>query len=109
MRVIQCFFDVDMRCAHDGLAVLAKVQKIDVAKLDAGEYVIFINTAKNRLKMFAPGGVVAYYRAHGGERINLNTIPLIPRAFNATGRIDYDKALREVLEKQLAKRAERKA
>lgn len=103
-RVIQCFFDVDMRCLHEGLAALARAREVDVDRLEPGEFVLFLNAKKDRLKLYAPRHVLGYYRARTGERINLNTIPFIPQAFGATGRIDYDAALKKALEAQFARK-----
>jgi hypothetical protein len=106
MRILQCFLSADMRCGHDGLKDIAKKSKIDCDKLDDGTYVVFVNSEKNRMKLFAPNHVVAYYKCRPGERLALETIPLILKSFNASGRIDYDKALRETIEKALTRRAQ---
>lgn len=100
-RAIQIFLDSDLRCSHDGLAMIAKKEKIDVSKLEPGEYVIFVNSAKDKCKVYAAFNVVAYLKPPKGHKIEMKVIQLIPVAFAATGRIDYDKALKELLEKEL--------
>lgn len=100
MRVVRCFLNADMRNGHEGLRLVAAKEKIDVDKLAPGEFVVFVNAAKDRLKIYTHSRVLAYQHQKG-VRINLKTIAEIPRAFAATGRIDYDKALKTTLEKEL--------
>ena len=102
-RALQVFLNADFRCAHEGLALIAKSHKIDVSKLEIGEYLIFVNTAKDRLKLYAANNVVAYLKLKTGK-IDLRTIQLIPQAFNGSGRIDYDAALKEVIDRELARK-----
>jgi hypothetical protein len=99
-KVIQCFFDADMRNGHLGLAAIAKKDKIDVEQIEPGQYVVFLNSAKNRLKLYAANGIVAYYYKPG-MKIDLHVISEIPRAFLGSGRLDYDAALRKTLEKRI--------
>lgn len=102
IRALQIFLGADMRNGHEGLAALAKKEKIDVAKLEAGQFVIFINNEKNKIKLYGAHNVVAYLKWNNG-RIDMRTIQLIPQAFNASGRIDYDVILKEVIEKELGR------
>lgn len=101
-RALQVFMNADLRCSHDGLSALAKAQNIDVSKLEPGEYVLFINSGKNLLKLYAANNVIAFLKLKTGK-IDLKTIRLIPQAFNASGKIDYDKTLREVIERELSR------
>src|SRR5204862_105846 len=94
----------DLRNGHDGLTAIAKDEGVDVSKLSEGEYVIFINAERNKLKMFAAHNVVAYYKTRPGEVLDMRTIALIPRAFTGSGRINYDEALKETVEGLLARR-----
>lgn len=107
-RILQVFSNADLRNGHDGLTTIAKLQGIDVARLRRGEYVIFINSSRDKLKLFATHNVVAYYKTRPGEVLDLRTISLIPRAFNGSGRIDYDSALKEAVEQALARRRRQK-
>lgn len=100
-RLLQVFFNSDLRCSHDGLSQLAKEHDINVSALEPGEYVIFVNSAKNRLKLYASNNVLAYLKLDSGKGIDLRTIALIPKAFKASGKLDYDQALKEVLTKEL--------
>lgn len=102
--ILRCFVNVNMAQGHDGLASLAKKYEIDVKKLSPGEYVVFINSARDRVKVYAASNVIAYQRLPHG-RLDLRAIAEIPRVFKASGKISYDDALKEFLVKALAKRA----
>jgi len=102
-KALQVFLHSDLRCGHEGLAAIAKKEKINVNKLAVGEYVIFINTERNKVKLYAANNVVAYLKLPRGH-IEMRTISLIPKAFAASGRIDYDELLRETLEGALLRR-----
>ena len=103
-RVLQCFLNADLRCGHEGLAILAKQNGIDITELKPGQYVLFINSHKDKLKLYACNNVVAYLKLPSGQRLNMATIQLIPKAFRGTGTIDYDKALKEVILTALARK-----
>lgn len=102
-KALRIFLNTDMRCAHEGLSKLAADNKIKVETLEPGEYLIFINTAKNRIKLYACNNIVAYYRSKNGQ-IDLKTIAKIPQAFKGSGKIDYDASLREVIEEHLTRK-----
>jgi hypothetical protein len=108
-RVVQVFSNTDMRNGHDGLAAIAKEAGIDVAQLERGHYVVFINTHRTQIKMFAAYNVVASYKARAGEVLNLNTIPLIIRSFNGSGVIKYDEALKQAVEEALSRKRRQSA
>lgn len=99
--IVQVFLNVDMRNMHNGLGKIAKESGIDVNQLDPGQYVVFINSQKNKVKIFASNDVVAYHRTKSGK-IQMETIREIPRSFRG-GAFDYDSALRVVLEKLIGR------
>lgn len=102
-NLIQCFLDADMRCQHDGLAKIAKRKDLDVYSLKKGEHVVFINSALDRIKMFSSGAVLSYLRLKKGK-VNLETLRLIPEAFNDGNlEVAYSRALKQVLETKLKK------
>jgi hypothetical protein len=96
-RLVRFFPEVNLRNGHEGLALIARDHRINVAQLQPGEYVVFLNKAQTALKMFAPGNVVAHLKMPYGK-INPEVIALIPRFFQG-GRIDYHGALSEVIRK----------
>lgn len=93
-RILQVFFDVDLRNGHEGLREIAKKAKVDVENLKEGEFLIFLNTRKDKVKVYASNDVYAYYRSPTG-RIQLEAIRHIPNAFNGTS-INMEKALTAV-------------
>jgi hypothetical protein len=103
-KIVQVFLGADLRNSHDGLTALAKSKKIDVTKLEPGQFVLFINHSRDRLKLFAANNVIAYLKVPSG-RLNMATISLIPQAFHTTGKIEYDKVLREVLIRELERKS----
>jgi hypothetical protein len=102
-EIVQCFLNADMRNGHDGLAQLAKKHELNVLKLEPGQYIVFVNSARDRVKVYAASNVIAYLKLARGK-IDMNTIQEIPKAFRGTGRIDYDAALKEALTKSMARK-----
>jgi hypothetical protein len=103
-RVLQIFLNADLRNGHEGLAELAKERGIDVTKLLPGQYVVFVNAGKDKLKLYAAANVLAYLKLTGGQKFDLRVIAFIPKAFNGSGKLDYDKALKDAVEEALRKR-----
>ncbi len=99
-KIIRYFPGADLRCQHAGLAKMAKARGINVHKLKPGEYVIFTNNAKDKLKMFTTGNTVAYLKMPDGQRLNLNVIAKIPKFFTG-GVINYTGANKEQIQKEL--------
>lgn len=100
-KLLRVFLNADLRCAHDGLKAMAKKQKVKLEELKEGELVLFVNAERNRIKLFGANNVLAYLKLDRG-RIDFRTISLIPRAFSASGKIDYDSALKEVITKAIS-------
>lgn len=102
-RVLQVFLNADLRCSHDGLREIAKKGGLDVKDLQPGQYIVFLNAAKDRLKLYASGNVVAYMKQPDGGKIDPRMIAELPRAFNGTT-INYESAIKEALIKVFARR-----
>lgn len=94
--ILRCFVNVNMAQGHDSLASLAKKYEINVHKLTPGEYVVFVNGARDRVKVYAAANVIAYQKLPRGGRLDLRAISEIPRVFKASGRMSYDDALKEI-------------
>ena len=107
-RIVSVIMNVNMGKSHDGLSELAKQFRVDPKKLEPGQYLVFINTAKNRIKVFTANSVIAYLRLERGQQLAMETIRLIPQAFRSTGTLDYDAALKEALLEIFRRRADRK-
>jgi hypothetical protein len=95
-KLLQVFLGADLRNSHEGLSAIAKANRIDPDTLPPGDYIIFINTARDKLKLYAANQVLAYLKLKTGK-IDLRTISLIPQAFKASGKIQYDETLKELL------------
>lgn len=83
-KILQIFLNTDFRNGHEGLETMAKAEKIDVHALQAGHYVIFLNTARDRIKLYAAGNTIAYKKMRQGERLDLRALKHIPSAFNGS-------------------------
>jgi hypothetical protein len=103
-KIVRCFFDTHMGLAHDGLKEVAKRHQLNLDKLAEGEFVVFINTSKDRLKVFASQNTFAYWRAQKGVKLDLRVIREIPRIFTGSAIGEYDKALEAALTHKLASR-----
>lgn len=103
-KLLRVFLNVDMRNGHDGLSLIAKDNAIKTSEIESGSYVVFINSQRTKLKMFAAGQVVAYLRMSQGRTINMNVIKELPSVFNGK-QINYDVALKTAVETAMAKKA----
>jgi len=99
-KIVRYFPNSDLRGQHKGLAEIAKANRIDVNKLAPGEYLIFVNNARDKLKMYAAGNVIAYLRMPQGRRIDLRVIQYLPRFFTG-GKINYTAALTKSIDRSL--------
>lgn len=99
-RILQIFLDSDFRMAHDGLTEVAKKNGVDVAKLEPGNYVVFVNHALNRVKLFAAGDTIAYKRLRTGQKLDVRVLQYIPEVFNGR-HLDLDKGLEKLLGKYI--------
>lgn len=107
-RVVQVFLDADMRNGHEGLAAMALERQVDVEKLLPGQYVVFVNHARDRFKVFATDGIVAYKKLATGQKFDLRVVAHIPKAFNGSGKLDYDAGLKDAIEEALKRMKENK-
>ena len=94
--------NVNMGLGHDGLTALAMKLGIDPSKLQAAELILYINRAKDKIKILGKEGkVLGYLRFPKGKRISTEAIQFIPQTFSDSGEINYDAALKEALGKIL--------
>lgn len=103
VKVITLIDNVPMGNGHNGLAEIAKkVAKIKVDELATGEVLMFLNRAKDKLKILGSRGVVVgYLKMPKGRRIMLEAIQYIPQTFGSNGAINYDSALTKALTERL--------
>lgn len=69
MKIVHVFLDADLRNGHDGFDAVLKKQDIKISDLDAGEAVLFLNTAKTKAKAYGPHGYLGYVRFGGKVRL----------------------------------------
>jgi len=105
-KILRVFYDADLRCYHDGLAERAKKEGVDVKNLKAGEYAVFINSKRDRIKVFAAENVIAYQKSEHG-RLDLNALKRIPEVFESRGGFSYTKAVEKELIERLPERIRR--
>jgi hypothetical protein len=110
VRIHQVFLDADLRYQLPGLLELCGKHEIDIASKPHGNLVVFVNTAKDMIKVLACNSstlpVLACYRLPSGSRgqqFDLNIIAEIPKAFMARGSLDVQAAMKNVLEKKLGR------
>lgn len=106
MKTVHFFLGADLRSQHLGLIAIAKKANIDLLRLNAEEAVIFINSAKNKIKSFSYNGVVSYIKFDDPKRgIDMDALNEIPKAFDKNGTLNYTKALKASLEKRMLSRS----
>lgn len=108
--IIQVFWNVDMRCNHVGLGLIAKEYgEVDIREMVPGEMCVFVNVAKTKLKTITgcsqrnSMGVMSYYQSPSGK-LDTHAIDYIPESFSAKGKIDYSQALKASLEERLGRK-----
>lgn len=102
-QIIRCFIGTDFRLGHEGLTTLCAKNRINPNTLESGQFIVFLNGAKNKIKVLTAGQILVYYRHPKGHRIHLNALAAIPRAFQG-GRFSYDDALKIVLDEELGRK-----
>ncbi len=104
-RILMIIDNVHMGLGHLGLSLIAKKMKIDAGQLGPGSTILFLNRAKDKLKMLgANGQVIGYLKMPQGRKIMLESLQFIPQAFSRDGSIHYEKALTLALEKVLSRK-----
>lgn len=101
-KLIRVFLNSDFRCQHDGLALIAKRQKIKVDELKKGEHIVFVNALQNKLKIYSFNGVLSYFRLKTGH-IDLRIIKDLTETFNDDIALSYDKSVSAFIKKKLGK------
>jgi hypothetical protein len=104
MRFHLVINDVHMGLGHHGLTELAKKLKADPSKLEAEQLLLFINGAKDKLKIMGRKGTAIGYYKHPRGKITMEALQYIPQAFGAKGTVDLDSAIKKALELQLLRK-----
>lgn len=102
MKSVNIFLGADLRLGHDGLRKLAKSKNVLLSELNRDEAVIFINSARDKIKSYSWNGVVSYMRSKETNRpIDLMALDYLVKTFNPSGQMNYPAALRLALLKRL--------
>lgn len=99
--ILRVFLNVDMRNGHDGLSEIAAENDIKVSEIELGNYIVFVNNQRNKMKLYASNDVIAYTRLPAGRKIEMRVIKELPRVFNGR-QINYDAALKLAVDKALS-------
>lgn len=94
-RIQEIFFDTDLRNGLDGLIDVAKKRNVDIDKLKKGDFLVFVNTKRDKMRLVPCKDLFANYRSPTG-RIELNMIRHIPEYFDGS-ELGFSKALEKAL------------
>ncbi len=104
-QLVRIFSDVHMGLGHPGLVDMARKHGVHAEKLEPNELILFVNTAKDKLKLLGGNGkVIAYLRSPNKQKLNISALRFIPLIFSARGVIDYNQALKMELTRTLGER-----
>lgn len=104
-RIVLAMSNVSMALGHDGLRTLASKHGLELDTLQPGDLALFMNTQRDKLKMIGAKGIVlGYLRMPKGQKMPLEAVQYIPRAFASDGSVSLDKAIRTHLAERLLKR-----
>lgn len=105
-HIKRCFLNVNMGNRHAGLQNIARNAGIEVSTLTPDSYLVFVNTARDKVAMLVGAQTpksmqtMAYVRLESGRKIDHRVIKELPRAFDGKT-LNYDKALSLALDKAL--------
>lgn len=99
--IVQVFLDADLRGSHAALLKVGGKYGLDLLELKDNQFVVFINKKRTLMKCYVAGNTFSFTRA---ERIELAAISKLPQHFGYHGELNYDAAVRDVLEQKLARK-----
>lgn len=100
-KVVHIFKDTPMSYQHTGLAELAINRGVKLEKLSPGEHVVFLNVARDKVKIYTSGGLLSYYKSPSGK-LNLHVLSETPKFFSLDTGMDWKAADEAALNKLLA-------
>ena len=107
-KIMHVYSNVNLQNGHDGLTAIAKKEnKVDVSKLNVGQFALFINRAFTAVKVFAANNVIVHYKHPKNHILDYKALRLIPDFFDGQS-IGYMKALKQVIEQDYPHIVERK-
>lgn len=96
-RVMQVFFNVNMAKQHGGLREIMAENGIDPDEIAPTQYVVFVNHRRDKVKLYAAKGVLAYVRLDGRE-LTMEALTEIPKAFRGSPNINANQTLLTAIE-----------
>jgi hypothetical protein len=96
-KLIRYVPSADLRKGYDGLSA-----EVNLRNLKKGEFVAFVNSKLDKVKLCTCNDLVAYLRLPKGQRINPDVIQHLPEAFDGSS-INYGKAVEKSLRKSFPK------
>lgn len=101
-QIVAVIANVNMNLGHDGLGLISKKFGYDLQTIEGNKLVLFLNSARDKLKMIGPGGIVlGYVKMPKGRRLPLEAIQYIPKTFSGRGKIDLELAVSEFVSEKL--------
>lgn len=104
MKVVHIFPNTHMGLNHVGLQAHAAEYRVNLTKLEAGQHAVFINRARDKVKLYSSSRVIHYLRLQKGDKLRMETLQYFPQCFAKDGSIDYDAAILKSFPKFLATR-----
>lgn len=102
-KIVAAFDCVHMGIGHDGLKYLLIKNKIK--DLNHDELVLFLNRARDKLKVLSGSGIVlAYVKMPQGRRLPVDALQYIPQAFAEKGTLDIEAAISASVTKRFERR-----
>lgn len=100
-KVLHVIPQTSMVNGHAGLLEVVKQSKLKVnpEELKPGEFIIFINTPFNAVKLLAANNVLIYYKHPKGHMLNYEALRLVPTFFDGQ-QLNYPAALKSIIKKK---------
>lgn len=109
-KLVAAIGNVNMALGHEGLTRVAAGFKINLSKLGDKELVLFLNKARDRLKILGARGIVmGYVKMPDEQKLPLGAVQYLSKAFSAGGKVDIDMAVKDYVENALKRRAKPKS
>lgn len=103
-RLVAAISNVHMGLSHEGLSSVAEKFGIKIDKLSESDLILYINRARDKLKVLGAKGIVlGYVKMRKGATLPLGAVQFIPETFSGRGTIDIDGAIQKYLAKTLVR------
>lgn len=96
MRLTRVFFDVDLRCAFEGLGEIAKKSK---TPNNEDTSILFLNRKMTAFKLIRGKQYLVYFK-NNGRKIPLDSLRMLPEYFGGS-KLEFEQAVRRSLEEKM--------